>query len=76
MVLQATRIVTRKGIELAIDFVKALDSPQRRAQLKTQGLYDGRKFSDNSRAARLSSIISVLAENTIRWMPCTTTYTN
>jgi len=49
MVLQATRIVTRKGIELAIDFVKALDSPQRRAQLKTQGLYDGRKFSDDSR---------------------------
>jgi glycosyltransferase involved in cell wall biosynthesis len=49
MVLQATRIVTRKGIELAIDFVQALDAPQRRAQLKKRGLYDGRQFDDNSR---------------------------
>ncbi len=49
MILQATRIVTRKGIELAIDFVKALDGPTRRARLKAKGLYDGRKFDDQSR---------------------------
>lgn len=49
MVLQATRIVTRKGIELAIDFVHALNAPQRKALLKTKGLYDGRKFDDESR---------------------------
>jgi glycosyltransferase involved in cell wall biosynthesis len=49
MILQATRIVTRKGIELAIDFVKALDDPTRRSQLKAKDLYDGRKFDDDSR---------------------------
>lgn len=49
MILQATRIVTRKGIELAIDFVKALDSPANRAKLQTNGLYDGRKFDADSR---------------------------
>lgn len=49
MILQATRIVTRKGIELAIDFVKALDDPTRRSQLKAKGLYDGRKFDSDSR---------------------------
>lgn len=48
IILQATRIVTRKGIELAIDFVKALDSPQRRAQLQAKGLYDGRQFTEDS----------------------------
>jgi len=50
-VLQATRIVARKGIELAVDFVKALDSPERRARLKERGLYDGRAFDDDSRIA-------------------------
>jgi len=49
MVLQATRIVRRKGIELAADFVKALGSPERRARLKRYGLYDGRPFDDDSR---------------------------
>lgn len=49
LILQATRIVTRKGIELAIDFVNALGSPARRAQLKASGLYNGLAFSDNSR---------------------------
>jgi glycosyltransferase involved in cell wall biosynthesis len=48
-ILQATRIVQRKGIELAVDFVRALDSPERRAQLKARGLYDGRSFDDDSR---------------------------
>jgi glycosyltransferase involved in cell wall biosynthesis len=48
-ILQATRIVTRKGIELAVDFVRALDAPERRARLKARGLYDGRSFDDDSR---------------------------
>jgi glycosyltransferase involved in cell wall biosynthesis len=48
-VLQATRIVPRKGIELAVDFVRALDSPERRARLQERGLYDGRSFDEDSR---------------------------
>ena len=48
-ILQATRIVTRKGIELAIDFVEALSSPERRARLRERGLYDGRSFEEDSR---------------------------
>jgi glycosyltransferase involved in cell wall biosynthesis len=47
--LQATRIVTRKGIELAIDFAHALNQPHRRARLKDRGLFDGRVFTDDSR---------------------------
>ncbi len=49
LILQATRIVERKGIELAIDFVRALDSPERRARLKARGLYNGQPFDDDSR---------------------------
>ena len=49
VILQATRIVSRKGFELAVDFVKALDTPERREVLKRFGLYDGRKFTDDSR---------------------------
>ena len=48
-ILQATRIVPRKGIELAIDFVKALGAPHRRARLEQEGLYDGRAFTPDSR---------------------------
>ncbi len=49
LLLQATRIVARKGIELAIDFAKAIDSPKRRAQLQAKGLYNGRPFTEDSR---------------------------
>lgn len=49
MVLQATRVVSRKGIELAVDFVKALDTPQRRARLQAQRLYNGQPFDNDSR---------------------------
>jgi glycosyltransferase involved in cell wall biosynthesis len=49
LVLQATRIVQRKGIELAIDFVKALGSPGRRARLQRRGLYNSRSFDDDGR---------------------------
>jgi glycosyltransferase involved in cell wall biosynthesis len=48
-ILQATRIVFRKGIELAIDFVRALDTPERRTELSKRGLYDGRPFTEDSR---------------------------
>ncbi len=47
--LQATRIVQRKSIELAVDFVKALNSPERRARLQSRGLYDGRTFGKDDR---------------------------
>jgi len=49
MILQATRVVARKGIELAVDLVKRLDSPMFRAQLQRSGLYDGRAFDEDSR---------------------------
>jgi glycosyltransferase involved in cell wall biosynthesis len=48
-ILQAVRIVPRKGIELAIDLISALNEPQRRASLKKHGLYDGREFDSDSR---------------------------
>jgi len=49
VLLQATRIVSRKGIELAIDFAKTLNTPERRAILQERGLYDGRVFTEESR---------------------------
>jgi mannosylglucosylglycerate synthase len=49
VVLQATRLVRRKGIELAVDFVEALNSPERRALLESRGLYDGRSFTKDDR---------------------------
>jgi len=49
LILQATRIVPRKGIELAIDFVQALGMPERRNQLQIQGRYDGLPFDEESR---------------------------
>lgn len=49
MVLQATRIVPKKGIELAVEFVKALNQPKRRERMELAGLYDGRRFNRDSR---------------------------
>ena len=49
VLLQATRIVSRKGIELAIDFAKTLNTPERRAILQERGLYDGRAFTEETR---------------------------
>jgi glycosyltransferase involved in cell wall biosynthesis len=49
LILQATRITPRKGIELAADFVKALDTARHRAHLEAQGLYDGRPFGPENR---------------------------
>ncbi len=58
-ILQATRIIERKGIEMALDFVKALDTPARRAQLQARPLFDGRIFTQDSR------IVLVLAGYTL-----------
>ena len=55
MVLQATRIVPRKGIELAIDLVEKLGRPEYRNRVAQRGLYDGRRFGEEDR------IILVLA---------------
>lgn len=49
LILQATRIVPRKGIELALDFVAALNHPERRARMVADGLYNGRCFTPHSR---------------------------
>ena len=49
VILQAVRLVPRKGVELAIDLVCALNKSNRRAKLKKHGLYDGRAFTDESR---------------------------
>jgi len=49
LILQATRIVARKGIELAIDFVKELDTPEQRAKIIKRGLYNGNQFKRDSR---------------------------
>ena len=44
-VLQATRVVERKGIEMAIELVAALQRPANRRTLQAAGLYDGRDWS-------------------------------
>jgi mannosylglucosylglycerate synthase len=49
VILQAVRVVQRKGIEMAIDLVCALNRQKRKARLKKFGLYDGRSFDDESR---------------------------
>jgi glycosyltransferase involved in cell wall biosynthesis len=49
VLLQATRIVSRKGIELAIDFAKALNTPKRRSVFQERGLHDGRPFTKETR---------------------------
>jgi glycosyltransferase involved in cell wall biosynthesis len=55
MLLQATRILDRKGVELAIDLVGELDTPDRRRQLAQRGLYDGRGFDESSRIVLVCS---------------------
>jgi len=49
LILQATRIVPRKGIELAIDLVAELNKSDRRATFARSGLFDGRPFTDDSK---------------------------
>jgi glycosyltransferase involved in cell wall biosynthesis len=47
--LQATRILDRKGVELAIDLIAELNQPQHRQQLESSPLHDGRHFSSENR---------------------------
>jgi len=49
IILQATRIVSRKGIELAIDLVKELAKPENLLLLKEMGFYDKRKIDEKSK---------------------------
>lgn len=49
VLLQATRIVARKGIELAIDFTRSLNTPEHRKILHEKGLYDGRVFTEKDK---------------------------
>ena len=53
ILLQATRIVERKGIELAVDLAVELNEPHHIATLRKSGLYDGRRFGANSRIVLL-----------------------
>ena len=48
-ILQATRVIPRKGIGMALDFVAALNDPERRKVLEAKGLYNGKKFTKDSR---------------------------
>ena len=47
--LQATRILDRKAVELAIDVVAELNRPDRRRALEAAPLYDGRRFGPEDR---------------------------
>ena len=47
--LQATRILDRKAVELAIDLVAELNRPERRRALESTPLYDGRRFGSEDR---------------------------
>jgi glycosyltransferase involved in cell wall biosynthesis len=47
--LQATRILDRKGVELAIDLLAELQQPASRRQLESAPLFDGRRFGPDNR---------------------------
>jgi glycosyltransferase involved in cell wall biosynthesis len=47
--LQATRILDRKGVELAIDLIADLQQPDNRKLLESKALYDGRRFGPDNR---------------------------
>ncbi|MGD0896601.1 MAG: glycosyltransferase family 4 protein, partial [Thermoguttaceae bacterium] len=47
--LQATRVLDRKAIELAIDVVAELNRPENRRRLEDGPLYDGRAFGPRDR---------------------------
>jgi glycosyltransferase involved in cell wall biosynthesis len=49
LILQATRIVDRKGIELIIDLISKLNSLEYRQKLTSKPLYDGRSFTDDDK---------------------------
>ncbi len=47
--LQATRVLDRKGIELAVDVIAELQKPENRRRLESAPLFDGREFGPDSR---------------------------
>jgi len=49
IILQATRVISRKGIELAIDLVKELTKPDNLLLLKERGFYDKREIDEKSK---------------------------
>jgi len=49
IILQATRIVARKGIELALDLVKELARPENLLLLKEKGFYNKREIDEKSK---------------------------
>ncbi len=49
IILQATRIVERKGIELAIDLVEEINESSNISKLQEDRLYDGRRFTKDDR---------------------------
>jgi glycosyltransferase involved in cell wall biosynthesis len=51
--LQATRVMDRKAIELAIDVVAEVGKPALRRRLERSRLYDGRRFSSSDRIVLL-----------------------
>src|SRR3989344_407491 len=65
MVLQATRVVRRKNIELAVDFVRELSKSSRVQMIKKRGLYSGRGF-DPARN-KIVLVIAGYAERRDQW---------
>jgi glycosyltransferase involved in cell wall biosynthesis len=55
MLLQATRILDRKAVELAIDVAAALNRPANRKRIAAAGLYDGRSFGSSDRVVLVCS---------------------
>jgi glycosyltransferase involved in cell wall biosynthesis len=53
LMLQATRVLDRKAIELSIDIVAALSRPECRQRLEATALYDGRRFGPADRIVLL-----------------------
>lgn len=49
ILLQATRVMDRKGIELAVDLAGILETPKYRSRLESAPLYDGRRFTPGDR---------------------------
>ncbi len=49
LILQATRIVQRKGIELAIDLLNELNKPEYLDELRAKPLYNGKLFEHDNK---------------------------
>jgi len=49
LILQATRLVKRKGVELVIEVIKELQQPKNLQYLKDNKLFDGRSFKSHNK---------------------------